>query len=206
MLKCKLNSLYNFDTPIGILGKSERLVAPEKPFTNYSHWCSIISPFSSTNWNHHNMLCIVQCCFLCNPFPAPSKTTGWCSTLALLRPFARHLSPGKWSSRLLICSRFDEMVVKPWWWFSTHGRSESVKKRSPKSNQLNTFPKNLQPNLQPTGPRCFHQRHAGLVREEAIEFRRPILHLWQHTSSREAPVEEYQPWEPTTFNFRGYKL
>ena len=91
VLKCKLNSLYNLDTRIGILGKTERLVAPEKPFTNQSHWCSIISPFSSTNSNHHNMFFIRQCCFLCNPFPAPSKTTGWCSTLALLRPFARPL-------------------------------------------------------------------------------------------------------------------
>lgn len=54
VLKCNLNSLYNLDTPIGILGKTERPVSPEKPFTNYSHWCSIISPFSSTNSNHFN--------------------------------------------------------------------------------------------------------------------------------------------------------
>ena len=85
-----------------------------------------------------------------------------------------------------------------WWW--KHGDvhpmgSETLKKRHP-LNQLNTFPKISNPN-QPTGPRCFHQGHAGLVREEAIEFRRPILHLLAthqlHGSSRGRLFYTYKP-------------
>lgn len=58
-------------------------------------------------------------CFWCNPFPAPSKTIGWCSTLALL----------------LICSsRFDEMVVK-------HGDESPMGSKSVKKSPTQHIPK-----------------------------------------------------------------